>query len=412
MNELLNRQEAEALAEKWLNGTITPEEEQQFFQWYNANIHTNTQLPAGFAADEANLRQRMFTAIQAQKQEAASLLHRMPVPGTDIHAVRTITIQKRVVRWLSAAAVLLLVAGGGRWLMQKPGHAIPATAPPHTAAPAGIILTLASGKQLILDSMGHTNIEEKGAVIRLDEGRLLYSSTTPGTTGNKDSAVTGYNTITTPAGKLFQILLPDGSKVWLNAVSRLSYPVAFTGKNRSVTLSGEAYFEIAPDRQKPFYVQTAEATVHVLGTSFNVMAYTNEPQMRTTLLSGKIRLTPASQSAGNAGAAGANNAPAITLAPGQQATRTATGFEIHDTDAEEAIAWKNGYFQFDRARLPDIMRQLARWYDVEVIYEGQAPGELFSGQIERTASIEQVLKVLALKQVHFTMEGRKIIVHP
>jgi transmembrane sensor len=193
-------------------------------------------------------------------------------------------------------------------------------------------------------------------------------------------------------------VLSDGTKVWINAESALKFPPAFTGHERTVELTGEAYFEVAGNADKPFHVIVNGMQVQVLGTSFNVMAYPDESVVRTTLLEGAVRLTQGNHSR--------------LLQPRQQGIVNNKGITVVDADTDEAIAWKNGYFEFNRSDIRDIMRQLSRWYDTEVIYESKVPDDEFVGKISRDAKLSQVLHILQLSNVHFRIENRKIVVTP
>ena len=190
--------------------------------------------------------------------------------------------------------------------------------------------------------------------------------------GEKPPSI-AYNILCTPKAGQFAILLPDGTHVWLNNASTLRYPVAFTGPDRTVELAGEAYFEVAKDAAHPFRVKVQNgATVEVLGTSFNIMAYSDEPTEHTTLIDGSVRVTEKNQSA--------------ILKPAEQTALDAHGI-LHvtpDVNVQEVIAWKNGFFHFDHASLETTMRQLARWYDIDVDIQGQFPDQAFNGRIQRT----------------------------
>ncbi len=260
------------------------------------------------------------------------------------------------------------------------------------------VLTLADGSRITLDSAGNGAIASQGnvQVIKLDSGQLAYNAS--GVSG-KGRAI-GYNTLATPRGGQFRIILPDGSKVWLNAASSLRFPNAFEGKEREVQLSGEAYFEVAKNPSMPFKVKVNEMAVQVLGTHFNVMAYPDEPGIRTTLLEGAVKVQHGTQ--------------AVQLAPGQQAQLSPAGsITTQDgVDVEEVVAWKNGYFHFNRESLQGVMRQIGRWYDAEITYEGQIAPRQFGGKIERSSSVTEVLKILELSKVHYRIEGKKIIVMP
>jgi transmembrane sensor len=257
------------------------------------------------------------------------------------------------------------------------------------------ILTLANGSSIILDSAANGTLTTQGnsKILKLN-GMLSYN-----TLKNKSSEVV-YNTISTPRGGQYQLMLADGSKVWLNAASSLRFPASFVGKERKVELLGEAYFEVAKNAKMPFKVKVNGMEVEVLGTHFNINSYENESTIRTTLLEGSVKINK-------------NNSSSL-LKPGQQAQMNKAGEIkiINDADVEEAIAWKEGKFQFDRADIHDIMRQLTRWYDVDVEYKGTVSSH-FGGTISRDVNLSQVLNMLHLTgEVKFQVEDRKVVVMP
>jgi ferric-dicitrate binding protein FerR (iron transport regulator) len=232
----------------------------------------------------------------------------------------------------------------------------------------------------------------------LKNGQLTYDAV------GQASAEISYNTISAPRGRQFQLVLPDGSRVWLNAASSLSYPTAFSSRERSVKINGEAYFEIARDEQRPFKVNIDDETgIQVLGTRFNVHAYPEEAYIKTTLLQGSVRMINGQQQA--------------LLAPGQaaQIPRGAASQPIqiiNNADPGKALAWKNGLFDFEDTSLEEVMRQLARWYDIEIVYETGIPPIVFGGKISRDMMLSDLLKVLDDSEVHFRTEGRRLIVMP
>jgi len=220
------------------------------------------------------------------------------------------------------------------------------------------------------------------------------------------AAADEYNSIATPKGGQYQIILPDGTRVWLNAASVLKYPVAFTSTARKVELTGEAYFEVAKNKAKPFIIHTAKQEVTVLGTHFNINAYADEPNTRTSLLEGSVKV------------AKLNDAASVMIKPGQAALvgdpGSASRIQIASIDPDEAVAWKNGYFMFDSENLESILRKVARWYDVDITWQSRNSAQKeFSGTISKYSNASQVLKKLELTEaVHFKIEGRKIIVLP
>lgn len=259
------------------------------------------------------------------------------------------------------------------------------------------ILTLGDGSNITLDSAGNGLLANQSgtSVTQSGKGQLVYKS------GQNAESAPVFNTVSTPKGGQFHIVLPDGTGVWLNAASSLRFPTAFTGKQRNVEITGEVYFEVAHNRQMPFVVKNGATEITVLGTHFNVMAYDDEKIMRTTLLEGAVKVTRGGREA--------------LLAPGQQARiSTATGSVrvVNDVDTEKELSWKNGYFQFEDESLESIMRQVSRWYDVEVRYEGNSRGENFTGRLPRNSNVSGVMKILSLSGVKFRIEDKTIIVTP
>ncbi|WP_119080340.1 FecR family protein [Chitinophaga alhagiae] len=372
-------QELEA---KWLNNTITPEEAKEYADWYARHQQDAVHIPEEFAAGEPEHAQRMLHEIRRRTGL---------VP-------RRARVRHLAVRWAAAAAVLLLVAAGGYRLLQQKQPAPTAVlqpAPVNDREPGrkGAVLTLADGSEVLLDSLKDGHIATQGATsVLMQQGSLAYNA------AGHTAAPVSYNTITTPPARMFQLLLPDGTKVWLNAASTCRFPVAFTGKERMVEVTGEAYFEVAHDAQHPFTVKVNDAHVRVLGTHFNVMAYPDEKEIKTTLVEGAVQFTRASRS--------------VLLKPGQQSAAGSGGPNAPKTvEVEQVVAWKNGYFNFKGAPLQEIMRQVARWYDVEVTYEGKGGNDLFIAEILRNSRMSDVLKALELTgKVRFRLNGRVLTV--
>ncbi|HEX2536291.1 MAG TPA: FecR domain-containing protein [Chitinophagaceae bacterium] len=380
------------LAEKYLQGTATEEEARRLHEWYDNAQTGDTEVIITRRPETAeDFGAATFAGIKAlivaekEKENGGTVLRLWP-------------------RRLAVAALVLLMAGAavvyynGR---SRPGGGTPVARlpiPPTDLAPGGnkALLTLADGRTLVLDSAADGTLARQGGtqVIKLNDGRLAYRNEAPG------AGAPGYNTLRTPKGGQYQVTLPDGSTVWLNAATTLKFPAAFTGSERRVELEGEAYFEITPDKTKPFTVHTPEGSVQVLGTHFNVNAYSDEAACRTTLLEGRVAVS----ASGNR----------VQLRPGQEAAIApgSGSIKVGAADVEEAVAWKNGYFSFDNADLPAVMRQVARWYDVEVVYEGSPPAERFTGEVPRGSKASEVLKILELSNIRFRIEGKKIIVKP
>ena len=260
------------------------------------------------------------------------------------------------------------------------------------------VLTLGDGSTIMLDNAANGELAAQGnqKVIKLDAGQLAYKQGADHT----GAVVPEYNTIATPRGGRYEVILPDGTRVWLNAASSLRFPTAFVGKERVVELSGESYFEVAHRPDQPFKVRFADgAEIKVLGTHFNIQAYKDET-VKATLLEGAVEISKQTMKG--------------IMKPGQQAVIRKEGDVriVSNVDTEEAIAWKNGYFQFNRADIATIMRQIERWYDVEVEFRGKLSDKEFVGKVPRNTRVSEVLKILELSKVHFIIEGKKIIVMP
>jgi len=304
---------------------------------------------------------------------------------------------------IAAAAVLVLGLGLYWWSAERRSLQLAENTTGKTEIkdlpPGGnkAILTLGDGTNIVLDSAGNGNLANQGntSITKSGKGELIYSLN-----GQINNSVV-FNTVATPKGGQYHIVLPDGSKVWLNAASSLRFPTAFKSAERRVEITGEVYFEVTHNPRMPFIVKAGETEVTVLGTHFNIMAYPDEKAMKTTLLEGSVKVSRAGKSA--------------MLTPGQQAKLSSSINTIRvltDVDTDKEMAWKNGYFQFEDENLEDIMRQVSRWYDVEVTYEGNISREHFTGRLPRNANVSKVLKILSLSGVKFRIEDQTIIVTP
>lgn len=310
-----------------------------------------------------------------------------------------------VVLWskIAAAAVMLLFVSFciQRYIHPKKAEqtqAVVVKHPPRDALPGGnkAILTLANGKAIILDNAQNGTLAKEGATVvkKTADGQLLYNAAAMAVNNPTPSI----NTIVTPRGGQYQVILPDGTKVWLNAASSLRFPTFFTGKTREVNITGEAYFEVAKNPAMPFKVKTNHAEIEVLGTHFNVMAYDDESVLKATLLEGAVNITSGNFSA--------------RLKPGQQAQIKTNGQSrvVDDVDVDDETAWKNGIFQFRDAGVDMILRQASRWYDVDVVYKGKIPHREFNGRISRNVKASELLKMLEYTGLELKIEGKNIIV--
>lgn len=252
----------------------------------------------------------------------------------------------------------------------------------------GAVLTLGDGSKVVLDSLDKGVIANQGgtSVSLTQGGTIAYNAET--------AATVSYNTLFTPKGRLFHLVLPDGTGVWLNAASSITYPTSFAGTNRSVTLKGEAYFDVKQDATKPFIVQLANNTqVQVLGTTFNINAYENEQAVTTTLITGSVKVN------------------SRILKPGDQASvRSDASMQLMHADTSQVLAWKNGIFNFENADIQSVMKQLERWYDIETQYENGIPVLRFGGKMDRNLSLSNIIRMLEISGVKCRLEGRKLII--
>ena len=311
------------------------------------------------------------------------------------------TNNRNIFQWsISVAAAIIIIAAAGLFFYSPNKNAEqPAKLTiKKDIAPGGnkAILTLSNGKKISLTDASNGQLAENSGIriTKTADGQLIYT-----VLGESRDLNPKHNTIETPKGGQYQVILPDGSKVWLNAASSLRYPVSFEPlSKRQVELSGEAYFEVAKDKTRPFLVSTNGQEVEVLGTHFNINGYADEPSVKTTLLEGSIkvlnRISDNSQ----------------LLQPGQQSTITGNTTTVSDVDIQEVIAWKNGHFRFDDENLEGIMRKISRWYDIDVVWQDpSAKNERFAAVTSRFNNVSKLLRMLEQTgDVKFEIEGRKI----
>ncbi|HEY0669651.1 MAG TPA: FecR domain-containing protein [Sphingobacteriaceae bacterium] len=308
---------------------------------------------------------------------------------------------RRLTAYAAAAAVLLLFSSVGLWqffLKQESVTEIVKTQP-EIISPGGnkAFLTLADGTKISLTDATKGEIAKQAGVqiTKAKDGQLIYKALSV----SVGSTEIPSNTIETPRGGQYQVLLPDGSKVWLNAASSLTYPTRFKGSTRTVKLNGEGYFEIAHNEKMPFQVVCNGQTVEVLGTHFNINTYSDEPSVKTTLLEGSVKVLATGGS------------PKI-LKPGQQSEiNEQHEILVSNVDAKTAVAWKDGIFKFRNEPIESVMRKVSRWYNVDIVYQDGIPGKTVWGTISRLNTISEILELIELTKVaHFKIEGRRIIV--
>jgi transmembrane sensor len=377
MSELTPEQ-ISLLAEKMLKGTISDEEKVLFENWYNTFPEQEVQWNDETIHAAEELKIRMLLYIKGKK-----------------------TIVRK---WYWAAAVLTLFIAGTIYYYTRQTSmeqlvAQSDVAPKHTivAGSNRATLLLANGNTIALNDEHNGTLAQQGntQVVKLNAGQLAFQS------GNgKDAGNTAaLNTLSTPRGGQYQITLVDGTVVWMNAASKLIFPTSFNGKDRKVKLIGEAYFEIAPNEHQPFILNVNNMQIRVLGTRFNVKAYDDEPVVKTTLLQGMVKVAAKDKE--------------VLLKPGQQAKMNNSGeMNVVMVNVDDVMSWKNGILSFNDVTIEEVMLQIARWYDVEIIYPEGIPRGLFRGEIDKAADITTVLKILEVSGVRFNVEGRKILVRP
>ncbi len=379
----LTNDKLQELSDKWLRGDISAEELELLEKWYNQESPETIKWE-GADTDETELADRLFANIVAAQQPKAEKLR----------------LLRQSLLFKVAASLFVLFICAMFWVIPYLQHqqaannntAIKKTNQPGNAA----ILTLANGKKVILNEASNGLLAKQGntQVLKAGNGALVYSNASTGDV----TAEPQINSISTPVGGQYQISLADGSKVWLNALSTLKYPTAFTGKQREVELTGEAYFEVEKNKKMPFIVHFGQkASIEVLGTHFNVMAYPDEKCMKATLLEGSVKVN--------------NNSAEKIIVPGQQA-ELSESISVTNVNAEESIAWKRGLFSFDRADTQNIMRQIGRWYGVEIAYQAAIPGNQLTGYISRSSSLPEVLKMLQISGLHTVLNNNKLTVLP
>ena len=307
---------------------------------------------------------------------------------------------RKLWRSVAAAAVILLALGAGLYLNYSGkkilDFEVNSNVHRNDLLPGSsrAILRLANGSTILLDTAERGVLAQQAGtkIVKLDNGQLAYNSP-------KDEKYEMlYNTVSTPRGGEYHLVLPDSTEVFLNAASSIRFPVDFKGNERKVEITGEVYFEVSKNPSRPFRVTVNDMMIEVLGTHFNVNAYSEEALIRTTLLEGSVAVS--------------NRKAGINLKPGQQSVADQQGNLLlkDNIDLDEAVAWKNGKFEFHNAGIEAIMSQIGRWYNVEVAYEGQQTRETFSGIVSRRGNVSQVLKIMEMAGIRFKIEKEKIIV--
>jgi ferric-dicitrate binding protein FerR (iron transport regulator) len=366
------------LWEGYIAGTLTQEEVREFMTLLDKE---ETQLEDGI---RVMLEEEEWNglALPGEKEMILEGIAERVKPGRIRKLLKRLTV--------AAAAMLFIGAGAWYWHNHVRQDVQPVAA---VIKPGGnnASLTLADGSVIPLDSAGNRRVQQGSTTIQQMNGRLQY-------TVNNSSTHVEINTLRTPKGGQFQVVLPDGTNVWLNAASSLQYPVVFNGPGRMVTLTGQAYFEVAHHAGQPFKVKVNNMVVEALGTGFDIMAYADEATINTTLVEGAVKVS-----------AGGEN---VLLKPGQQALLNGRqdAFTVKPADINKVLAWKSGLFVFNNTDLASILREVGRWYDVEIVNENNDNSKLYGGSISRKKDLRSVLRLLEADGTHhFKISGRKVI---
>jgi transmembrane sensor len=411
----------EALIIKHLQETITEDEKIVLNEWIAADDNHRAMF------DRFTNNELLHQDLVAYGESDQRIKDRVYAQLPEVQDALTVVPKRRWMRYASlAAAVVIGIAIIGIWFWRsertnKSNEGTPTQTQVATVIPAGgnkATLTLADGTVIDLDKAAKGTIAKEGKTVvsKREDGQLEYQLAT----GNKQQAIT-YNMLNTPRGGQYQLLLPDGSKVWLNAASSIRYPTAFAGNERRVEVSGELYFEITKDN-KPFKVTIIPADgggrggeVEVLGTHFNINAYGDEQAIVTTLLEGKIKISTVEIVSGQSGVSKNNNhasaPPSKMLLPGEEAqiNKDAAIVVRKNVDTEASVAWMKGFFDFHNAGIKSVMKQVSRWYNVDVQYAGTVPAQTFEGNLDRNIPLNELLALLnQMGKTNFTIDGRTV----
>lgn len=392
---MYQKEEFKLLMEQYVSGEISPEGKAKLLAMLDDPEYSGTFdaiLRENYDSVEVHA-----SSPEATKNFITNLKERMDFPSESEDSESPVINFFNWRKLMVAASVVFVVGFGTYFLSQEENKAPKVLAAKKTddkdAGKTGAILTLSNGSKIVLDSVGNGLLaNQSNTTVSKKNGGLVYDA-------NNDAKVV-YNTMTTPRARQYHLELSDGTKVWLNASSSITFPTSFASNERKVAITGEVYFEVAKDKTKPFKVMVNDMTVNVLGTHFNINAYEDEATVNTTLLEGSVMITEKSKK--------------ILLKPGQQAEKQKSGAIAvnDDVNLDEVMGWKNGLFYFENANLQMVLRQLSRWYDVDVVYEKGVPSRAFEGEIQRDLKLSQVLRILEKNKVHFKIEGKILRVTP
>lgn len=377
----------EQLAKKVLAGKASDEEKLFMEEYYNA---FENHLDARSELSEADI----ILLQQVIKENIHSRIAHNSMPVRRSFFMQWRKVAAAAIFVIVSAAVLVIVnkQKRGSAIVQESAKPVEPILPGSNKA----ILTLNDGTVILLDEAKTGTLAQQGeiAVSKTDDGKIIYSATTQ----NQPVTRVNYNTIATPKGGQYQVILPDGTKVWLNAASSIYFPTSFKEKQRTVSITGEVYFEVAHNPKQPFIVSAGKTSVQVLGTHFNIMAYGNEDVIKTTLVEGLVKIS--------------DNGRTATLHPGEQLQLNENQFKVvQQADVEAELAWKNGLFYFKDAGIQTIMKQAERWYNISVKYEGEIPEKQFNGKVSRNVKLSELMEIFSFyDDMNYTIEGNTVII--
>jgi ferric-dicitrate binding protein FerR (iron transport regulator) len=369
----------ENLIHKYLTGTANAKEREELDLWYEEQQANSQEWIADSLDEETVIKQEMLSKINAAILPAK-------------------TVKIRPLYKYAAAASIMLLVGSAVFFLSTSNTAEPNTPVAAVELPAGTngaVLTLANGEKVQLGSYALQNISPAkiSGISSYSDSILKYEDTK-----NQAAKETAYNSLTTPNGRQFSLVLSDGTRVYMNAGSTLEYPVAFQGKERLVKLTGEAYFEVVHDSKIPFRIQAGEQLIEDIGTAFNVNAYEDEKFATVTLVEGSVKVKKKQHE--------------VVLKPEQQSVSSQGNDQIlvGAADFDSALAWKNGLFHFKDQQLEIVLKQIARWYDLEIEYQGDIPSKIINGEIYRNMDGAEVLAILKSLGVNYKLQGSKLII--
>ncbi|MGX5691046.1 FecR family protein [Arcticibacter tournemirensis] len=399
MEEFENHYEIGALVLKYLKDELSTAEKAKLDEWLLESDHNRELFDKVTNPHFVDPELKSFSAsnkeLAWQKIEEATKLKGAITPRRK---------DRKMLRYAAIIAFALVSVTLTVYQFKQKGHHSEGSSQlvHNDIAPGGnkAVLTLADGTKIVLDEAKNGRLAQQQNVVitKAKDGQLIYDLSQ---SGDRTSGEATYNTIATPRGGQYQLILPDGTNVWLNSTSSLKFPAVFKGNERRVELSGEAYFEVAKDKAKPFYVSAKDMEVKVLGTHFNIAAYSDEDNVRATLLEGSVKVNRGTMES--------------LILPGQEALATSgqKGFTVRQADTEKAVAWKNGYFLFRDESIESLMTTISRWYDMDVYYDGEMQDKIYGGKFSKTSNLSELLKSLELTgTIKFKVEGRRITVMP